>query len=68
MAALILNLGVVAHGDVGDDVDDDDVDGKDERIAPAMLGKLEEGGERCDGLMSTRVAYDCYQVMREGQQ
>jgi len=44
MAALILNLGVVAHGDVGDDVDDDDEDGKDERIAPAMLGKLEEGG------------------------
>ena len=26
MAALILNLGVVAHGDVGDDVDDNDGD------------------------------------------
>jgi hypothetical protein len=37
MAALILDLGVVAHGDVGDDVDVDD-----ERIALAMLGKLEE--------------------------
>lgn len=41
MAALILNLGVVAHGDVGDDVDDNDEE-DDERIAPAILGKLEE--------------------------
>ena len=31
MAALILNLGVVAHGDIGDDVDgdDDEEDDKD---------------------------------------
>lgn len=42
MAALILNLGIVAHGEVGDDVDDNDVDDDDERIATAMLGKLEE--------------------------
>ena len=42
MAALILNLGIVADGEVGDDVDDNDVDDDDERIATAMLGKLEE--------------------------
>lgn len=42
MAALILNLGVVAHGDIGDDVDGDDDEEDDERIAPAILGKLEE--------------------------
>lgn len=42
MAALILNLGVVAHEGVGDGVDDDVEEDNDERIAPAMLGKLEE--------------------------